>query len=92
MLTLTQNDKTIQIAKLVEGKSTTPIYWHPTQNDELMSAVHDIGTFNNAYFRDRFELSADQASEIFQGLADERVVEKNQSKYYDKNNSIASFV
>ena len=82
MLTLTQNDKTIQIAKLVEGKSVQPIYWHPTQNDELMSAVHDLGTFNSAYFRDRFELSADQASEIFQGLADERVVEKNQSKYF----------
>ena len=82
MLTLTQNDKTIQIAKLVEGKSTTPIFWHPTQTDELMNSVHNLGTFNDSYFRDRFELSDSQANEIFQGLADERVVEKNQSKYF----------
>ncbi len=82
MLTLTQKDNTIQIAKLVEGRKVTPVFWHPTQTDELMNSVHDIGTFNDAYFRDRFELSGDQASEIFQGLADEQVVVKNQSKYF----------
>ena len=64
MLTLHKNDQTIQIAKLQEGRSATPIYWHPTQNEELMSAVHDLGTFNNAYFRDRFELSEEQAGHI----------------------------
>jgi len=82
MLTLTKKDNTIQIAKLVEGRSVTPIYWHPTQTDELMNSVHDLGTFNDSYFRDRFELSGDQASEIFQGLAEERVVERNQSKFF----------
>ena len=82
MLTLHKNDKTIQIAKLQEGRGFTPIYWHPTQQDELMSAVHDLGTFNDAYFRDRFELSEEQAANIFKGLAEEQVVEKNQSKYF----------
>ena len=82
MLTLTQKDNTIQIAKLVEGRSVTPIYWHPTQTDALMNSVHDLGTFNNSYFRDRFELSGAQAQDIFEGLAEERVVEKNQSKFF----------
>ena len=82
MLTLHKNDQTVQIAKLVEGRSVTPVYWHPTQDDKLMNAVHDLGTFNDAYFRDRFELSEEQARDIFTGLAEEKVVEKNQSKYF----------
>jgi len=82
MLTLTKKDNTIEIAKLVEGRNVTPVFWHPTQTDELMNSVHDVGSFNNSYFRDRFELSGDQASEIFQGLADEQVIESNQSKYF----------
>ena len=82
MLTLTKKDNTILIAKLVEGKGVTPIFWHPTQTDTLMNSVHDVGSFNDAYFRDRFELSENQATEIFQGLAAESVVEKNQSKYF----------
>ena len=82
MLTLTKKDNTIQIAKLVERRSVTPIYWHPTQTAELMNAVHDVGTFNNAYFRDRFELSEEQATNIFDGLANEKVVERHQAKYF----------
>lgn len=82
MLTLHKTDATIQIAKLVEGRSTTPIFWHPIQRDDLMNSVHDLGTFNDNYFRDRFELSESQANDIFKGLADETVVETNQSKFF----------
>ena len=82
MLTLHQTVDTIQIAKLIEGRKVTPVLWHPTQKDELMNSVHDIATFNDEYFRDRFELSNEQASDIFNGLAEQKVVEKNQSKYF----------
>lgn len=82
MLTLQKTDQTVQIARLVEGRRVTPVYWHPTQEETLMNAVHDLGTFNDSYFRDRFELSSEQATDIFKGLAEERVVEKNQAKYF----------
>ena len=82
MLTLHKTDKTVQIAKLVEGRRVTPVYWNPTQQETLMNSVHDIGTFNDAYFRDRFELSESQATDIFSGLAEERVLESNQAKYF----------
>jgi len=82
MITLHKTGDTIQIANLVEGRRETPIYWHPIEKDELMNSVENLGTFNDAYFRDRFELSEQQASDIFGGLASETVVEKNQSKYF----------
>mgnify|MGYP003712643199 CR=1 FL=1 len=81
MITLRKNDKTIEIAKLVEGKKRTPIYWHPTEQSELMNSVTDIHHFNDEYFRDQFELSEQQAIEIFSGLAEDTVVEKHQKKY-----------
>ena len=82
MITLHKTDSTIQIATLVEGRSSTPIFWHPVEKEELMNSVDDLGTFNDVYFRDRFELSDQQADDIFTGLASETVVEKNQSKYF----------
>ena len=82
MLTLHKTDSTIQIATLVEGRSVTPIFWHPVEKEELMNSVTDLGTFNDIYFRDRFELSDQQATDIFTGLANDAVVEKNQSKYF----------
>ena len=82
MLTLHSNNDTVEIAKLIEGRRSTPVFWHPTEQDSLMNSVHDVGTFNDSYFRDRFELSEDQASEIFKGLAAEQVPEKHQSKYF----------
>ena len=82
MLTLYENSNTIEIAKLIEGKSTTSVLWHPTQQKELMNSVHDVGSFNDSHFRDRFELSETQASDIFLGLARDEVVESNQSKFF----------
>ena len=82
MLTLKKNKETIQIASLVSGKKKTPVYWFPTIRDELMNNVNDLSSFNTNHFRDVFELSEQQASDIFTGLKEESVVERNQSKYF----------
>ena len=82
MITLRENDKTIKIATLEEGRNRTSVFWHPTQTETLMNSVTDLGSFNDAYFRDRFELSDSQASEIFQGLASDTVIEHNQAKFF----------
>ena len=82
MLTLKKTKDTIQIASLVQNKKKTSVFWHPTIDDELMNNVSDLNSFNSSHFRDRFELSALQATEIFNGLTAEEVVENNQAKYF----------
>ena len=82
MLTLQKTKQTIKIANMVKNKKKTSIYWHPTVKDDLMNNVSDLRSFNNPYFRDRFELSKEQADDIFVGLRESMVVEKHQSKFF----------
>ena len=65
MLTLHKTNDSQLIAELVKGRKRTPVYWYPTVNESLMNSVEDLHAFNNGYFRDRFELSKEQAAEIF---------------------------
>ena len=82
MLTLQKNKQNIKIANMVQNKKKIPIFWHPTIKDDLMNNVADLRSFNDTYFRDRFELSKEQADDIFTGLRESMVVEKHQSKFF----------
>ena len=82
MLTLKPHDENTEVATLVVGKKKTSVWWHPIENDDLRNAVTDVGAFNTSRFRDRFELSSAQATEIFDGLRKNEVVEQHQQKYF----------
>lgn len=82
MLTLKKHKDNIQIATLVQNRRQTPVFWHPIIQEDLMNNVSDLNAFNSSYFRDRFELSDQQASDIFTGLTAQEVVESNQSKFF----------
>ena len=82
MLTLHKNENTVQICELVDKKTKIPVYWHPTFKEELLNDVEDLTGFNDDYFRDRFELSKEQADSIFAGLKTDSVDETQQSKYF----------
>ena len=82
MLTLHKNSETQQVAELVTGRKRVPVYWHPTIEETLMNSVEDLNAFNDGYFRDRFELSKEQADDIFHSLTANEVLERNQSKFF----------
>ena len=82
MLTLHNSQENVFICNLVEGKKKTPVYWHPKINPELRNDVSDYGFFNTDYFRDQFELSREQASDIFESLHSGGTLETNQSKFF----------
>ena len=82
MLTLHKADENVYVCDLVEGKKRTPVYWHPKINAEMRNSVTDLNFFNDDYFRDRFELSRDQAVDIFDKLGRGETLESNQSKFF----------
>ena len=82
MLTLKDDIDNVQICILKDGRTKTPIYWHPKVKDDLRSTVEDLQTFNTPSFRDRFELSTDQSNRIFDSLRDGEVCTEHQSKYF----------
>ena len=82
MLTLHNSPDNVFVCNLVEGKQKTPVYWHPKINSELRNSVTDVGFFNTEYFRDRYELSREQASDIFDRLQRNETLETNQSKFF----------
>lgn len=82
MITLTDDTENVEICKLHEKRKKKPIFWHPRICKDLRSAVENLNSFNTEKFRDRFELSEDQAGSIFSGLKDNSVCEHNQTKYF----------
>ena len=82
MITLAQDGENVEICDLTNKRKRTPVYWHPRVRDDLRSAVDNLDTFNTAKFRDRFELSREQATDIFTGLKNGEVCEKHQNKYF----------
>ena len=82
MLTLHESAENVFICNLLEGKKRTPVYWHPKINADMRNSVTDLDFFNNEYFRDSFELSQDQASNIFNTLKKGSTLESNQSKFF----------
>lgn len=82
MITLTKHPDNILIAKLVKGKKSTPVWWHPTEQEHLRNAVTDLTSFDTERFRDRFELTGEQSRDIFGGIKQNTVVEHHQSKFF----------
>ena len=82
MITLADDHDNVEICKLHEKKKKTPVYWHPRIRKDLRSAVENLNSFNTEKFRDRFELSQDQASNIFGGLKTNDVCETHQTKFF----------
>lgn len=82
MLTLHDSEENVFICDLVEGKKRSRVYWHPKINTEMRNSVEDLDFFNTDYFRDNFELSREQASDIFEKLKSDDTLESNQSKFF----------
>lgn len=82
MLTLHKKEGSVFITEIVKGRKRTPVYWYPTIDESLMNSVEDLDGFNNGHFRDRFELSREQAASIFSSLTQDEVLEQNQSKFF----------
>ena len=81
MLTLQSAPENVYVADLVEGKKATPVYWHPKIVGELRNSVTNLDFFNTDYFRDNFELSRDQDTDIFDKLKNSEKLESNQTKF-----------
>jgi len=82
MLTLSEDPENSVLCHLIDGKTETPVYWHPRIKKDLRVCVENLDSFNTPEFRDRFELSRLQAEDVFQGLKTDCVSEKNHSKYF----------
>ena len=83
MLTLIQDKQNTEIAKMYTSKRrSVPIFYYPKIDITRMNDVENVSHFDSEYLRDRFELSKDQSSEIFKHLHEERVLEKNQQKFF----------
>ena len=82
MLTLHDSAENVFVCNLIEGKKKTPVYWHPKINAAMRNSVTDLAFFNTDYFRDQYELSREQASDIFEKLQGGETLESNQSKFF----------
>ena len=82
MLTLRDDPENVKICELINKKKKIPIFWYPKERSEYRNSVENLESFNTEKFRDRFELSKDQSSNIFTGLKKDCVFEKNQSKFF----------
>jgi len=85
MLSLTKHPDNVLIANMrpEKGRDVTPVYWHPTIKPELRNSVESLDYFfKNEDFRDRYELSEEEANEIQQALNDDCVCSKHQKKYF----------
>ena len=63
MLTFNPENGT-EIAMLVEGGSSSPVFWHPFKDESRKIQVSDISEFDTQEFRDRFALSKSQMAEM----------------------------
>ena len=69
--------------KQKNSRKTTPLYWSPVIQPDLRNSIDDLGYyFGNEDFRDRFELSGHQATEIKTALESDCVCEKFQQKHF----------
>jgi len=85
MLTLTQHPDNLEIIQMrpEKGKDSTPVYWHPTLKNELRNSMESLDYFfKNDRFRDRYELSEEEAHDIQEALSNDCVCSKHQKKYF----------
>ena len=85
MLTFENGEEHTVISQIKQkrNKKTQPLYWSPIIKPELRNSIDSLDYFfGNEDFRDRFELSHDQASEIKGALEQDSVCEKYQQKHF----------
>ena len=82
MLTLKEDPENICVCEMGCRKNKTKVFWHPKKKEELRNAIDNLDSFNTAQFRDKFELSRLQASDIFEHLKNDCVCERYQKKYF----------
>ena len=85
MLTLKSHPENILVAEIRQGKNKklTPVFWHPTVKPELRNAVENLDYFfGNEDFRDRFELSQDQAQNIKEHMSRDQICQELHSKHF----------
>ncbi len=85
MLTLTEHPENVHILSMKpdKGRDEQKIWWHPTQSKELRNSMESLDPFfKSETFRDRFELSEQEASEIQSALNKDTVCCKHQKKFF----------
>ena len=85
MLTFDSGPEHVEVSKIKQAKNKklTPVYWSPIIRDDMRNSIDDLGYyFNNDNFRDRFELSQQQAGSIQEAIETNSVCEKNQQKHF----------
>ena len=93
MLTLTKHPENVEIIQMrpEKGKDSNPVYWHPILRTELRNSMESLDYFfKNGDFRDRYELSEEEASEIQHALSEDRVCSQYQKKYFKCKNHITN--
>ena len=93
MLTLTKHPENVEIIQMrpEKGKDSNPVYWHPIIRTELRNSMESLDYFfKNGDFRDRYELSEEEASEIQHALSEDRVCSQYQKKYFKCKNHITN--
>ena len=64
------------------GKKLVDVYYHPVRNEELRNSVENISDFFTKDFEDRFELSAEQSTDIQAHLKAGTVSSKYQKVFF----------
>ena len=85
MLTFEKGNEHVEISKIKQSKNKklTPVYWSPIIRADLRNSIDDLSYyFKNEDFRDRFELSQQQAQSIQEAMEHDCVCEKHQQKHF----------
>ena len=64
MLTLEKSKEAKEICKIVGGRKQS-LYYYPIEDIRYMNSVEDLHAFNTQDFRDNFEITKTQATQIF---------------------------
>ena len=81
MLSLHNTPDSIKVCDIVKnGRRVGDVQWHPTINEKYKNSFDNIHDVNDEHFRDRFELSKEQATSILSGIHTDTVVDSK--KYF----------
>ena len=88
MLTLKPHADNVKLCDLRTGKKSVPVFWYPKRDCEMQNCVDNVSDFFTAEFRDRFELSKEQADNIQKHLKAGTVSQKYQTKFFKVKKAI----
>jgi len=85
MLTFENGNEHVEISKIKQAKNKkqTPVYWSPVIREDMRNSIDDLGYyFKNEDFRDRFQLSQQQADSIQEAMIQGTICERFQQKHF----------